>query len=473
MTTNTYADEFAEHHYLTMVFRSKMNAFVPSAGTGFALRRDVMEQFENYAFLPTDSLTEDYKLAYELYKKGEHFHFVLNKVPYVNHKNKVKEHFVATRSMFPKTFKAAVRQKKRWITGITMQSINFRKAIREDNISFPAKYSLYRDQKAKIGNLLSFVGYPVFVYFIVSLFFDIPPIFPQGTLSYYLSILVSIMMMERLVFRSVSIYHVYGLKSVFYSTFFPPFIPIRYVWGSVINFTATLQAILDKFKFQRKEKNKKKKRLKWDKTEHHFLNQEVLKSFYQRLGDILLKQDAIKPKQLKQAIINKPEEMLLGSFLVQKKYITEVQLLRSLAYLHNTNALEFNNLSQFIKKEEFEQLPIKILEQDNIYPVLINRDILVLASTYEITKQNKFKVENQLKDYKIKWVYASIENILGSFKNPTFHLKENNFLCMLKRDSKIDIFQFLLVANLIESQDISVTTALENLGLNKIQEYFI
>lgn len=50
LTTNTYADEFAEHHYLTMVFRSKMNAFVPSAGTGFALRGDVMEQFENYTF---------------------------------------------------------------------------------------------------------------------------------------------------------------------------------------------------------------------------------------------------------------------------------------------------------------------------------------------------------------------------------------------------------------------------------------
>jgi len=170
--------------------------------------------------------------------------------------------------MFPKTFKTAVRQKKCWITGITMQSINFRKAIREDNISFPAKYSLYRDQKAKIGNLLLFVRYPVFVYFIVSLFFDVPPISPQGTLSYYLSILVSI-------------YHVYGWKRVFYLTFFSPFIPIRYVWGSVINFTPTLLAILDKFKFQRKQKNKKKKRLKWDKIEHHFLNQEVLKSFYQ------------------------------------------------------------------------------------------------------------------------------------------------------------------------------------------------
>ncbi|NMB17906.1 MAG: glycosyltransferase [Erysipelothrix sp.] len=27
LTTNTNADEFAEHHYLTMVVRSKMNAF--------------------------------------------------------------------------------------------------------------------------------------------------------------------------------------------------------------------------------------------------------------------------------------------------------------------------------------------------------------------------------------------------------------------------------------------------------------
>ena len=54
-------------------------------------------------------------------------------------------------------------------------------------------------------------------------------------------------------------------------------------------------------------------------------------------------------------------------------------------------------------------------------------------------------VERQLNNYKIKWLYAGIREIRESFNNPTLYLKENNFLCMLKRDSKIDVFQFLLV----------------------------
>ena len=61
-------------------------------------------------------------------------------------------------------------------------------------------------------------------------------------------------------------------------------------------------------------------------------------------------------------------------------------------------------------------------------------------------------IERQLNNYKIRWLYAGIREIRESFNNPTLYLKENNFLCMLKRDSKIDVFQFLLVANLVESQ---------------------
>ena len=38
LTSSTYADEFAEHHFRTMVMRDELG-FVPSAGTGFAIGR--------------------------------------------------------------------------------------------------------------------------------------------------------------------------------------------------------------------------------------------------------------------------------------------------------------------------------------------------------------------------------------------------------------------------------------------------
>ena len=45
ITTATYADEFAENHYIALVERRNMKAFVPCAGTGFALSRETLEAF--------------------------------------------------------------------------------------------------------------------------------------------------------------------------------------------------------------------------------------------------------------------------------------------------------------------------------------------------------------------------------------------------------------------------------------------
>ena len=122
MTSGTYADEFAENHYRTMGVRDNMAALVPSAGTGFAISHKILDAFENKALFPDDSLTEDYKLSLTLAKLGYKVHYVLEKVQRVTDRNETVWNFIATRSIFPATFKTAVRQKTRWIYGITMQS---------------------------------------------------------------------------------------------------------------------------------------------------------------------------------------------------------------------------------------------------------------------------------------------------------------------------------------------------------------
>lgn len=43
MVSGTYADEFAENHYSMLVARNALGSFVPSAGTGFTLAREIID----------------------------------------------------------------------------------------------------------------------------------------------------------------------------------------------------------------------------------------------------------------------------------------------------------------------------------------------------------------------------------------------------------------------------------------------
>jgi bacteriophage N4 adsorption protein B len=69
--SGTYADEFAEHHLHHMPVREHLGMFVPSAGTGFAVRSNVAEQLAAQGMLFREgSLTEDYEFALRLWQMG-------------------------------------------------------------------------------------------------------------------------------------------------------------------------------------------------------------------------------------------------------------------------------------------------------------------------------------------------------------------------------------------------------------------
>jgi adsorption protein B len=292
-----------------MVSRYTSNAFVPSAGTGFVLSKRTLDMFGDEDVLPKDSLTEDYRLSLTLYQKGISMYYVLERVPRINRDGKLVWDFITTRSIFPSTFKTAVKQKTRWILGITMQSFRFKDIFKMEGIRLSGRYSLYKDLKAKVGNMLVMVGYPVLIYFFVSLFIPLDPIYPKGTLSWYFCLIVTIMMIERQIFRSVAIYNVYGLRSVFFACFFPPLLPIRLVWGNIINMTATAKAYKQKaFGNDTKKKEKKKnekvkeKKLAWAKTDHEFIESAVLKNYHRTVGDYLLQRGYIDPEQLQKGL---------------------------------------------------------------------------------------------------------------------------------------------------------------------------
>ncbi len=377
MTTGTYADEFAENHYRTMGTREAMSAVVPSAGTGFVLSRRILDDYKGQQLFPEDSLTEDYKLSLLLAKRGYPIHFVLEKVPRLMDNNTVRWDYVATRSFFPDTFETAVRQKTRWIYGITMQSVRSADILKESKMGFAARYSLYKDLKAKASNLMVLPGYLVFLYFILSLVTPLPMMYPQGSFAWGLCILLTIMMVFRQTMRAVAIANFYGLKSMIVSCLLPPLLPARLAWGNIINMTATFRAW--RLYIWGSGTKRKSRKVAWSKTDHTFLQKHVLYRYYRTLGDVLLEKQYVDVVTLSQALAkSRREGVRLGETLLDNGDVTEEQLMEAVA--GSQHKLFVRNLNCFGSRlaADFDRERLKTLL---MYPLLRTDGAVVFAVT--------------------------------------------------------------------------------------------
>ena len=159
VVAGTYLDEFAECHQKDLVLRERLAGGVPSAGVGCGFSRAALEAVakrRNGQPFRTSSLTEDYDLALSLLGLGRRSIFVrLADQP--RSKGVSARAVVATREYFPVRLMAAVRQKARWLIGITLQS------WRDQGWPGPlgAKYMLLRDRKALIAAPLAALTYPL------------------------------------------------------------------------------------------------------------------------------------------------------------------------------------------------------------------------------------------------------------------------------------------------------------------------
>lgn len=415
MISGTYADEFAENHYSMLVARNVTKSFVPSAGTGFVISRDIIDCLPDFNIFPVGSLTEDYKLSLLLKQKGFHLYYALEEVERLKGDGKMEREFIATRSIFPSTYSAAVRQKSRWIYGITMQSFKLRDILKNKNLSFGSKYSLYKDWKAKFSNILLVPSYLIFIYFIFSLFLNIPIIYPKFSLSWYLMLFVTIMMIERQILRGRAVKNVYGYKSTFISVLFPPILPFRMVIGNIINFHATLKAW--KMNLFKSSAKKRKKKPSWNKTDHEFLEKEVLNTFRRKLGDVLLCKNLISPDELKKSLEkSKTNGMRLGETLITEGIVSEEDIVISLCKINKE--IYFEIKPNMVSKEGIDFFGKDFLLQNFMAPIMKTRNTAVFAIS---NPDDKERIINLLKDKKIEkeviqFIYSTKENITNSLE---------------------------------------------------------
>ncbi|MES1261469.1 MAG: glycosyl transferase family protein [Acidobacteriota bacterium] len=319
LSHGVYCDEFAEYQFKDMVARQMLGGFLPSNGVGTGFSRRALEQLaanhSNRIFEPS-CLTEDYENGFRVRRLGFRQKFI----PIQFREGRP----IATREYFPRRFGRAVRQRSRWVTGITLQSWEFHSA-RE---TLRHAYWFWRDRKGLVGNLVTPLTNIVFLYGAITWCRAAATHRDWGLareVSAFAPVWVTGLGLQAMQtgVRMWCSWRIYGLR-------FACAVPVRVLVGNWINCFAACRAIwtYGRAKFRGHA-------LTWAKTDHAWPGRAALLAEKKRLGEILLASRRISAAQLDHALATMPPYCRLGEHLVHLGRITETALYEALAIQNN------------------------------------------------------------------------------------------------------------------------------------------
>lgn len=335
-TMGTYLDEFANNHSRDMIVRELLSKNLPSAGVGTAFSRQLLLRLaqENQNRLFTiGSVTEDYDFGIRLaelpgvrqvFARVALERTVRRRNPFTGRERLVRARdYIGVREFFPRTFGTAVRQKSRWILGITLQAWETIGWVG----GFWTRFMLLRDRSSLFTNqvnMLANVLVPVYlavwgyVYFF-PMAYRFPPIVEVGTPLYWLLVGNLTLLFWQVGIRVWYVFQLYDLKQAALS-------PLRLVWGNVINFFATMRAIRLYLRHLVTGIP-----VAWDKTDHSYPSEDELVRYRRRLGDLLLDRRFVTVSQLDAALeAQRKSGRPLGTVLVDMGLLEEEKLLQVL-----------------------------------------------------------------------------------------------------------------------------------------------
>jgi adsorption protein B len=333
----TYMDEFAESHGKEMVVRESVAGMVPSAGVGTCFsRRALLALIGATGNSPFNisSLTEDYDVGMRLQEIGLQSIFGIFPVTYkVKRKSwtgKVFEQEVcaplSVREYFPDSFRAAYRQKSRWVLGIGLQGWH---QIPWRGRSNTARYFLLHDRKGVLTSFISIVAYLLLLQFVVLQLGSaqgwwtpvVAELFAADSAWVGLVWVNAAFLVLRASQRMYFTARLYGWRHGIMS------LP-RMIIGNFVNCLAVGRAwrlYIQSMLFGKK--------LAWDKTAHDFPTSDQLGRDRQRLGELLQTWQAVQPDHLEQALAEQAVHRTpLGQVLVAKGWLDEETLAEAIAY---------------------------------------------------------------------------------------------------------------------------------------------
>ena len=371
----TYMDEFAESHLKEMVARESMSGTVPSAGVGTCFSRralvELARQTNNQPF-NTQTLTEDYDIGERLGRLGMRAMFVHFPVATTRRGRslfgRVEESSfmlpLSTREFFPHKFRAAYRQKARWILGISL--LGWRQLGWSGSIA--QKYMLFRDRKVLVTSLISVLAYLLACTYILFHFssldkdwiVELSTIFVAGSWPLLIVYANAAALVLRVAQRMYFVTRIYGGFQGLLS------LP-RMIVGNFINFAAVLRAwriFLAHVLFGR--------RITWDKTMHEYPTTEALAAKKHRLGEILVAWQVLAPDQLDWALeIQRTHKALpLGRILLAKQWLDESLLSDAIAYQADLPTIALNATTVQSHKDD---LPAEVCRRLQVLPIGVDR----------------------------------------------------------------------------------------------------
>jgi adsorption protein B len=387
LVAGTYMDEFAESHAKEMVVRESVSNMVPSAGVGTCFSRKALQSLVGHTRnkpFNTDSLTEDYDVGMRLAQLNMQSIFGVFPVTYrvrrtawgarKRQREVLLDMPLCVREYFPDDFRAAYRQKARWVLGIGLQSWE---QIKWQGRSTAARYLLLHDRKGVVTSFISILAYVLVLQFIIfhlglaTGWWDAayPSLFEEGsiwrTLIYVNAIFLAIRAAHRVYFTTVLYGWEHGLMSL-----------PRMVVGNFINCIAVGRAwkMYLQYLFRGKA-------LAWDKTMHEFPSGAQLARKRQRLGELLQSWNAVEPTALERALQRQSETQApLGRVLVSNGWLDEETLAEAIAYQAD---LPRAHLTADLVRNNAAQLPIDLAVRHRTVHIgrnKANRPVLAVSS---------------------------------------------------------------------------------------------
>jgi len=384
----TYMDEFAENHTKDLLVRGDIKGILPSAGVGTGFNRQALEElaedYQNQIF-NVNNLTEDYEIGIRLSRAGKKIAFVEGVRR--NKKGNKGLEYIATREFFPRRLRDVLRQKSRWVAGITMQSweqTGWRGSLAQ-------KYTLWRDRKASVTNLVNLLAYGVVItilaHFIALRFYNYPvlnsPLFPKYSLWWWLVVVDTTILFERMAYRFNAVNKIYGRKQAFAS------IP-RLVVANFVNFLATLSA----FKTYLGAKLTRRV-IPWTKTSHAFPTEEHLREYRRKLGDLLVERRLLTESQLEEALLRQSRDRKrLGEILIELGYISEEDFVAVFSEQQGLTWVELD--PYFIAPSLKELIPKEVAGKYSVLPILLLDNSLMVATPDLLGEEKLKKLEEMV-----------------------------------------------------------------------------
>lgn len=246
-----YGDEFAELHGKQMVLREALGASIPSAGVGCAFARDSLHKLSvQTRGKPFDaqSMTEDYELG--LHLTGGESRGIFARL------RDRRGQWVATQEFFPEKLEDAIRQKSRWMAGISLSGWD--RLGWQDN--WRENWMRLRDRKASFAAIVLAIAYIAIILTGLLLLAERMSGYRLQPVSPFLKTLLFLnagFLLWRLMMKAVFVFALYGLREAILSiprTVVANLINIMAVWRALTHYVQELAG----------------QPARWEKTSHFY-----------------------------------------------------------------------------------------------------------------------------------------------------------------------------------------------------------